>query len=371
MSGACPVSPRVLLPVAGAGALLVAGVAGHLNEAWGYGLFFVSLLMLAGGLLTFAIFVFSRALDTETLQGTWTWLLRLGAWIYVWAVGAFSGFFINETFAGRMEIEWILFGPAALVAIIAVDWGLYKLLVKNNLPTWQRFGHLVTREASDPAAMRQTFMDDVVMHRNLLSISGFRWLRHTLIFWGFGMMFAIEILAVLVREAWPAFGGLDIWEIQSHPLRLAFDFGYDFTGAMVLAGCIMALIWRVMVNGTPEQKFADTPSAVFLLFVVASGFLLESMRLSAMPADPIYWASFLGYALTEIMPSVDMSGMAFKALWYIHVFGSCAFIAYVPAKRLVHSCATPVGRLMNSQKTLLAAKRQSTLAGLMGGKGAD
>jgi len=66
-----------------------------------------------------------------------------------------------------------------------------------------------------------------------------------------------------------------------------------------------------------------------------------------------------------------MSGVAFKALWYIHVLGSCAFIAYVPVKRLVHSCATPVGRLMNSQKGLLAAKRQSTLAGLMGEQGDD
>jgi hypothetical protein len=371
MSGVCPVSPRILLPVVGAGALLVAGLAGHLNDAWGYGLFLVALLLLAGGLLTFSIFVFSRALDTEALQGTWTWLLRLGAWAYVWAIAAFSGFFTHETFAGRMEIEWILFGPAALAAIVIIDSGLYRLLVRKNLPTWQRFGHFVTREASDPAAMRRTFMNDVIVQRSLLSVSGFRWLRHALIFWGFGLMVALEMFAVMLREAWPAFGGEDIWEIPSHPLRLAFDFGFDFTGTMVLAGCILALIWRAMVNGTPEQKFADTPSVVFLFFVVASGFVLEAMRLSAMPADPIYWASFLGYGLAGIMPPVDMSGVAFKALWYIHVLGSCAFIAYVPVKRLVHSCATPVGRLMNSQKGLLAAKRQSTLAGLMGEQGDD
>ena len=55
----------------------------------------------------------------------------------------------------------------------------------------------------------------------------------------------------------------------------------------------------------------------------------------------------------------------YEALWLVHVLGSCAFIAYVPAKRLVHSCATPMGRLMHSQRELLAAKKQAVLAGLM------
>ncbi|MEK9722065.1 MAG: hypothetical protein VW405_01095, partial [Rhodospirillaceae bacterium] len=57
----------------------------------------------------------------------------------------------------------------------------------------------------------------------------------------------------------------------------------------------------------------------------------------------------------------------YDPLWYLHVFGSCAFIAYVPAKRLIHSCATPMGRLMNSQTGMLAAKRAASLGGLLPG----
>ena len=363
--------PRLWIPLVVAGALLAAGVGGNIDAAWGYGLFVAAMILLGGGVAAFAIYAFSRSFETDALGAAWAWLLRLGAWTYVWAVAALGGFFIAETLAGRMELQWVLFGPAALAAIAVVDWGLYKLLVRKNLPTWNRFGHLVTREGSDPGAMRRTFIDDVVLHRSLMSVSGFRWLRHTLIFWGFSLMFAIELLAVLVREAWPAFGGADIWEDTGHPLRLAFDFGYDFTGTMVLVGCVMALGWRIAVNGTSERKFADTPSALFLLFVVASGFVLEALRLAAMPPDPVHWWSFAGYVLSGALRGTEVSAATHQALWYIHVFGSCAFIAYVPVKRLVHSCATPVGRLMHSQKGLLEAKRKATLAGLMGGAGDD
>lgn len=359
------VNVGTLPPMAVGFGLFVCALLKFIGEAWGYGLFLAAILILGLGVATFSLFVFSHKFDTAVLGRLWKALLKWGAWTYVWGVAALSGFFIHETLAGDMELHWMLFGPAALASIVAVDWGLYKLLVVNNLPTWRRFGHLVTREKSDPAAMRQTFIDDVVLHRSLLSVSGFRWLRHTLIFWGFTAMFALELFAVLVREAWPAFGGEDIWENTTHPIRLTFDFGYEFTGAMVLLGCILALIWRVMVNGKPEQKFADTPTTIFLLFVVCSGFVLEAQRLATLTPDALYWLSFIGYAMVPLVPDGGFSANTSQALWYIHVFGSCAFIAYVPAKRLIHSCATPVGRMMNAQRGLLAEKRRSTLVGLM------
>ncbi len=357
---------NVMAPLALAGGLLITGVFGLLTPAWGYGLFLVATLLLGMGSVAFSIYIFSKSFSSEILKKTWSRLFGFGVWSYIFAVAALSGYFINETIKGRMEIEWVLFGPMALVALFAVEFGLYKILIVKNMPTWKRFGYIVTRDELDPAAMRNTFLNDVVLHRSLLSTSTFRWLRHTLIFWGFVIMFGLEILAVMLREAWPAFGGEDIWEITTHPLRLAFDFGYDFTGTMVLVGCIMALVWRVIVNSRPEKKFADTPSTVFLLFVVASGFILEAHRLAALPPDPVYWFSFLGYSLSFIFTGDELSRLGYFALWYVHVFGSCAFIAYIPVKRLVHSCATPMGRLMNSQKKLLTIKRNSNFSGLMG-----
>ena len=358
-------NPRVLRPIAAVAAWLLLGLGGIVGAGWGYGLFFASMLLLAGAVAAFALLALTRAFDTERLRGSAAWLGLLGAWAYMWAVGALSGHYIRETLAGHMELKWILFGPAALAALVVLDVGLYRMLVGKNLPTWSRYRGVIRRELANPGAMRRTLVDDVLLHRTLRSVSGFRWLKHTLIFWGFGLMFATELLAVFVREGFPAFGWTDIWEVASHPVRLAFDFVYDFTGLMVLVGCALAIGWRIVVQGTEEQKFTDTPTAVFLFLVVLSGFTVEGMRLAAIP-DAAHGVSFVGSVFAQAVPATAGPGStAYEVLWLVHVLGSCAFIAYVPLKRLVHSCATPMGRLMHSQRELLAAKKDAVLAGLM------
>ena len=358
-------NPRILRPVAGATAWLLLGVTGIVGAGWGYGLFFASMLLLAGAAVAFALLVLTRAFDGDRLRGSAAWLGLLGAWAYVWAVGALAGHYTLETFEGRMELKWILFGPAVLVALVVLDFGLYRMLVGKNLPAWRRYRGVIRRELANPEAMRRTLVDDVILHRTLLSVSGFRWLKHTLIFWGFALMFAAEMLAVLVREGFPAFGWTDIWEVTSHPVRLAFDFVYDFTGLMVLVGCALAIGWRIAVQGTEERKYTDTPTAVFLFLVVLSGFVVEGMRLAAVPWE-LHGVSFVGSLFAMATPAATGPGStAYEVLWLVHVLGSCAFIAYVPVKRLVHSCATPMGRLMHSQRELLAAKKHTVLTGLM------
>ena len=358
-------NPRILRPVAGAAAWLLLGVTGIVGAGWGYGLFFASMLLLSGATVAFALLVLTRAFDGDRLRGSAAWLGLLGVWTYVWAVGALAGHYTLETFAGHMELRWILFGPAVLAALVVLDVGLYRMLVGKNLPAWGRYRGVIRRELANPQAMRRTLVDDVILHRTLFSVSGFRWLKHTLIFWGFGLMFATELLAVFVRDGFPAFGWTDIWEVTSHPVRLAFDFVYDFTGLMVLVGCVLAIGWRIVVQGTEEQKFTDTPTAVFLFLVVLSGFVVEGMRLATIP-ETLHGVSFAGSVFAKMMPGPAGPGSeAYEVLWLVHVLGSCAFIAWVPVKRLVHSCATPMGRLMHSQRELLAAKKHRVLSGLM------
>lgn len=357
--------PSLLGPAIIGGLLLCAGLFGALNAAWGYGLFLVASALLLAGLLVFGVFVLSRSFDSDTLRWSYVWLFTLGAWCYVYCVCAFAGYFTHETLQGRMELRWVLFGPAVLAALVVLDVGIYRMIVQKNAPTYERYRRYISREASDPAAMRRTLVDDVLLQKALYSVSGVRWLRHTLIFWGFMLMFLVELAAIVFREALPAFGLADIWREPGSPLRLAFNFAFDFFGLMVLIGTVMALVWRLTVNGTEQRKYADTPTAVFLLFVVLSGFLVEAMRLAAAPPTAAAPAEFVGYAMAALLPHSGRLVVAYEPLWLIHVLGACLFIAYVPVKRLVHSCATPVGRLMNSQKQLLAAKKQAMLSGLL------
>ena len=131
--------PSILLPAAGAAAWLLLGVTGIVGAGWGYGLFFASMLLLAGAAAAFALLVLTRAFDGERLRGSAAWLGLLGVWAYVWAVGALAGHYTLETFEGRMELRWVLFGPAALAALIVLDVGLYRMLVGKNLATWSRY----------------------------------------------------------------------------------------------------------------------------------------------------------------------------------------------------------------------------------------
>jgi MFS family permease len=352
------------LMIAACAALVLLGLAGQGHAAIGYALFLIATLAILAGATLLAIFALTRLFETAALRRAYVSAFWLGGGTYVLAVAAFAGYYTHEAFSGRIEWRYIVFGPAALAAIVILDMGIWRVIVQRNLPTLARFGNLWRRETLDQPALRNSLIDEVVLHRTLLTVSPFRWLRHQLIFWGFGLMFMVELVAVAFREAFPSFGWVDIWHQLDHPVRLAFDLAYDLTGLMILAGCLMALAFRLRVQGKDEQKYTDTPTAVFLLIVTVTGFMAEGARLSAAGDAPWNWASFVGVAFAPISPS-STGGQ--NALWVVHALAACGFIAYVPLKRMIHSCATPIGRLINSQKGLLSAKKARVVRGLARG----
>jgi nitrate reductase gamma subunit len=359
---------RVGLWLAGAVAatLLLAGLAGYLSSGWGFALLLFAGLSLCLALALFGVLVFSHRGDTDRLVKSSKASFVVGAAAYAAAVCALAGYYGYETFKGRMELRWIIFGPFVVWALISFDFGIYGKLIRKNLPTWHRFKRFIKREDSDPVAMRRTAWNDIIVQRSLFRTSKLRWLRHALIFWGFTAMFATELAAVVVRDAFPAFGWHDVWREPGHPVRLAFDLGFDVTGLMVLIGCVIALGWRVSVRGKPERKFADSPMSAFLLFIVLSGFVVEGWRIAQTPTDPIHAWSFVGLGFARIMATFGtLPASAYQPLWLVHVIAACALIGYLPATRLVHTCATPIGRLMNSQKGLLAARKIGVLGAMM------
>lgn len=352
------------------GAVLAAlGLTGAASAALGYGLLSGAMGLIVAGIAAFSVLAFSRYGNAMTLASIGRVSLVAGGIAYLLGVFALAGHFGHETLQGRMEWHWILFGPLALAALVVLDYGLYRKLVVNNLPTWRRYRMYIRREDAEPEAMRATFVDEVLLHRALWRTSKVRWVRHSLIFWGFAWMFVTELVAVFLREVVPAFGWRDIWREPEHPVRMTFDFVFDFTGLMVIAGCLLALAWRWTVGNGPDRKYADTPTTLFLLFVVVSGFVVEGWRIAGSFGDPSHGASFVGIAFAYPVQALGLDAAAYKPLWLVHVIAACAFIAYVPLKRLVHTCATPLGRLMNSQKGLLAAKKRGVLGAMLLRKG--
>ena len=347
---------------AGLAALLVLlGLVGGLNAAVGYGLFLLATLLILSGIGLLAAFSLTRWFETERLYRALVAAFWMGAWCYVLSVAALSGYFIFEALAGRIEWKYMIFGPAALAAIVVLDLGIWRVIVQRNLATVGRYGNLWRRETLNQDALRQSLINEVILHRTLLGVSPFRWLRHQLIFWGFGLMFMVELAAVAFREAFPAFGWTNLWYEPGNALRLAFDFAYDFTGLMIVLGCILALLFRGLAGQGPEAKYADLPTTLFLLVVSLSGFLVEGARMALEPGAPGQAASFVGLIFAPLFEGA--SPLWHETLWILHALAACALIAYIPFYRMVHVCAVPIGRLVNSQRGLLAAKKARAIAG--------
>jgi len=358
--------PWRAVTLASGAVLVVAGLGGALSAAWGYALFIVSGILIFAGTLLFALFVLSRFGQTASMQRAFALAFVTGAIAYVLCLSALSGYYAHEALGGRIEWHWMLFGPCVLAALIVLDVGLYRKIVKNNLPTWRRYRKYIGRDRSDPAAMRRSLVDEVVLHRSLFRTSKTRWLRHALIFWGFVAMFVTELIAVVLRDGFPAFGWRDVWREPGNPVRLAFAWAYDVTGVMIVLGCVLALAWRAVVNGRPERKYSDTPTTLFLLFVAATGFVIEGLRIASSPDNPARTATYVGFGIAWVLARSGLSRPAlYQPLWVVHVIAACLFIAYVPVMRLIHSCATPLGRLANSQKGMLAARKRGVLGGML------
>ena len=138
--------------------------------AWGYALFALATALLLAGAAGFAVLGMTRA-GAAGLAPLSARVLLAGAWTYAAAVVALAVHFVQETLQGRMEWHWIVFGPMVLLALVILDVGLYRKLVRNNLPTWQRYRAYVRREDAEPEAMRRTFVDEVLLHRSLWHVS--------------------------------------------------------------------------------------------------------------------------------------------------------------------------------------------------------
>ena len=356
-------SPLIMSTIGCGAVLLASGLLGHGDAGVGYGVLLLAGLLLFAGLMSFSLFVFTGWMDGDDLIRISKWLLILGGLGYLIGVCELSGYYVHEALAGRIAGKWIAFGPVIVMALFVLDTGLYQGFIRKQLPTWRRYGQFMSRNLIDHAAMRRTLVDEVILHRTLFSVSRFRWLRHTLIFWGFMLMFGVELVAVIFREVLPAFGFPNVYADPAHPIHRAFKFAFDLTGLAVFIGCIMALGWRVHVRGTALKKFSDTPTTLFLLFVVSTGFVMEAFQIAAAGRPTMMAIGFVGYSLSFLVPAADAP--LTDGVWLVHVMAACGFIGYVPVWRLVHSCATPLGRLANSQKLMLSTKKHAVLSGLM------
>ena len=154
---------RIILPIIVGIILFVFQLSGQYSAGLAYGLLFVSVVLLIAGIAALAVLVFTSVGDEISLSATMRWLFSAAGWAYVIGVFDLSGHFIAQALIGQVELQWIFFGPAALVSIVLFDIGMYQVIYSKNQPTWERYRQHIRREDAEPEAMRDTFIADVAV----------------------------------------------------------------------------------------------------------------------------------------------------------------------------------------------------------------
>jgi nitrate reductase gamma subunit len=214
-----------------------------------------------------------------------------------------------------------------------------------------------SRGMEEPAAASGKFcgvakiwLAEVFLHRQLLALSFSRWVNHLLIFYGFIGLALLPLIALMLDRS----GYLALSSTSPH--FYLYPTGYlliklwgDTFGLMLLSGLILSCIRRFLIR--PVQQANDQLDVVLLallFFVTLSGFCLEGLRASLLPAE-IARYSYVGRFFT--LPGSNPFEQArqwLTATWMFHFLLVASLFAYLPHSKLMHSLLAPMVIGMNA-----------------------
>lgn len=347
--------------------LMSFAVAGTFSIRWGIWPFLTGISVTVFGVIWLSLFIFFQDTEAEIFVNGFRYITVAGVSSLIVGLSLLSGVYLRTLFLGRMQIHWVIFWPLILSACIVFWVGVYRKIIRKNLETFRAFERFLERKDTEPRALLKRLLEDVIIQKPLREESKIRWLRHILIYWGFVLLWFTDIASAFLLEYLPILG---FPQFLQHPhLKTVFKLLFESFGLMILLGTSTALIWGFFIRGTDKKIYTDTPTAIFLFLVVLTGYIVEGARFASIPYAPSMEYSFLGNLFASLIRGRDLSyDSLHHGLWLFHVILACSFIAYFPVRRLIHSCATPIGKLMQSQKVLLEKKVTGVVSGLLQNK---
>lgn len=188
---------------------------------------------------------------------------------------------------------------------------------------------------------------DVLFQRRLYRQSPRRWAIHSLIFFPFVFRFSWGIIS-LVGSIWKPDKPF-VWDMVNKNFPLT-AFLFDLTGAMVLAGLVLAFQRGRSkrpsnVSGLPTQ---DRLALSLIAAVIVIGFILEGMRIAMTGWPEGVGYAFLGYVVSLVFSSPERLTGTYGYVWYAHAILTGVFIAYLPFSRLLHIIMAPVVLAVNA-----------------------
>ena len=222
------------------------------------------------------------------------------------------------------------------VAMAVLFYGIYR-----HIKLWRK--GLPEACFDDPINRTKHFLQTVLFQAKVLRMRRERdpkpasayaaWL-HGLIFYGFlGLFFGTSIVAL---------SDYNIVHLYEGWFYLFVTLLCEVSGLALAAGVLMGL-WRRWKSPArfPLQR-GYTVLYLFLLALVAQGFLIEAIRVASQEAQGISqdapW-SFVGWALGRLLffnASEQTLSPIYSTLWYAHMVTTMGFVAALPYSRAMH-----------------------------------
>ncbi len=175
-------------------------------------------------------------------------------------------------------------------------------------------------------------------------------LAHTIILWGFVVLFIGTVLVALDHDVLRFFS----LKLLQGTFYLWFSLILDIFGVLFILGLIMMIVRRAFFK-LPELNY-DRPDAqdgkvdrsgfvtddmlfVWLLLLIAiSGYFIEGFRIAETMPEFERWSP-VGWALASMSGSIlDVEGVVTAHVWswWLHALLVMFFIAYIPFSKMMH-----------------------------------
>ena len=196
----------------------------------------------------------------------------------------------------------------------------------------------------------------VLSHEWIKRRDGVAGLAHALMFYGFIVLLTgSAILAFADDVSGPAFG-FTFWRGDFY---LGYSLFLDVFGAALLVGLVVMAAKRALRPSRldyrrpdrDESEYDRTPYVIgdwlflgTLVFLVVTGFLLESFRIAELNPSFETWSP-LGWAVGQGFRKLGLAGPAARdahlVQWWVHSGAALAFVSSIPFTKAVHMLASP------------------------------